>query len=177
MSAMHGNNGAVTAVEGTLVPALDGSRVGFDFDTEFDRIRVLTSTGQNLRVNPATGTVEAVDTELAYVAGDPGAGKNPRIVGAAYDDNFPGATTPTLYALDSRRDTLVKVGSTNGAPDSANTGKLTTVGRLGVNFNDLVGFDITADRQAFAALKPSDNSTGLYRIILRTATMDAGASS
>ena len=44
---------------------------------------------------------------LAYAAGDPNAGANPNVVGSAYTNNFAGATTTTLYGIDSDLDILV----------------------------------------------------------------------
>ena len=40
-------------------PALEGASVGFDFNTTVDRIRLITNTGQNLRLTPANGAVAA----------------------------------------------------------------------------------------------------------------------
>ena len=54
-------DGVVTAVGVAFSPALSGTTFGFDFDP-VDRIRVVSDTGQNLRLNPDTGAVVAVDT-------------------------------------------------------------------------------------------------------------------
>ena len=40
-------------------PALEGSIAGFDFNPTVDRIRVVTSSGQNFRLNPETGALAA----------------------------------------------------------------------------------------------------------------------
>ena len=84
--------GAATAVGAAFTPALSGTAFGFDFNPTVDRIRVVSDTGQNLRLNPDTGAVAAVDGAL-----NPGA---PHVVGSAYTNNFAGATTTTLYAID-----------------------------------------------------------------------------
>ena len=79
-----------TAFTTTLV----GDIAAFDFNPTVDRIRVVTSSGQNLRLNPETGAVAAVD---GSVNGQPGA-----IIGAvAYNNNFAGSTTTTLYDIDT----------------------------------------------------------------------------
>lgn len=144
------NTGVATAV-GTAAfsPALEGSSFGFDFNPTVDRIRIVSNTGQNLRVNPITGTVAAVDTPLAYASTDVNFGAQPNVVGAAYTnpDNNP-ATGTTLYDLDSNLDIL-----TTQVPPNAGT--LNTIGSLGVNVNDLVGFDISSSNTAYAALKVS----------------------
>jgi len=69
--------GAATKVGAPV--ALPGTTVGFDFNPTVDRIRVVTDTGQNLRVHPDTGAVAATDTPLAYAAGDRSAGKRPQV--------------------------------------------------------------------------------------------------
>jgi hypothetical protein len=49
------------------------------------------------------------------------------------------------------------------------TGVLTTIGGLGVNTNNFVGFDISANNIAFAALQPTNSSvSNLYAINLTT---------
>jgi hypothetical protein len=56
-------------------------------------------------------------------------------VGSAYTNNFAGASVTTLYGIDSNLDIL----ATQNPP---NAGLLNTVGPLGFNASDLVGFDI-----------------------------------
>lgn len=128
--------GVATQVGGTFSTLLNGSSFGFDFNPTVDRIRVTSDADQNLRLNPITGAVAAVDGNLAYNAGDSGFGLNPNIVGSAYTNNFAGATTTTLYNVDSARDALV-------IQSPPNAGGLTTVGFLGTDVTDLSGFDIS----------------------------------
>ena len=47
--------GVATAVGAAFTPALSGTAFGFDFNPTVDRIRVVSDTGQNLRLNPDTG--------------------------------------------------------------------------------------------------------------------------
>ncbi len=63
----------------SFTPAISGSIVGFDFNPTVDRIRMVTANGQNLRLNPETGTVAATDLPL-----NPG---TPMIAAAAYSNN------------------------------------------------------------------------------------------
>lgn len=155
---------AATAVgSAPLAPAVAGTSFGFDFNPTVDRIRVHGSAGQNLRVHPVTGAVAAVDTALTYVAGDAGAGTAPRVVGTAYTNSVSGATATVLFGIDSNRDVLVLVGAPNG-------GRMTTVGALGVNTTDDVGFDIAgpdATREAYVTLTEGTRSQ-LYTINLAT---------
>lgn len=127
--------GVAIFVGAQITPALSGTEFGVDFNPVPDRLRIVSDAEQNLRANPNTGGAATVDTPLAYAAGDANAGQNPNIVGAAYTNSFPGAATTTLYDIDSTLNILV----TQNPP---NNGTLNTVGALGVNPSNLVGFDI-----------------------------------
>ncbi len=155
--------GAATGI-GTgaaFMPALSGTDFGFDFNPTVDRIRVVSDTDQNLRLNPETGVVAATDGTIAFAAGDPNAAANPNATGSAYTNNFNGATMTTLYNIDSNLDILV----TQNPP---NNGTLNTVGALGVNTSGVNGFDFTtANNTAYAALTVAGISQ-LYTINLTT---------
>ena len=49
---------------GAFTPALAGDVAAFDFNPTVDRIRLLSTGGQNLRLNPETGTVAFTDGSL-----------------------------------------------------------------------------------------------------------------
>lgn len=137
---------------------LSGTHFGFDFNPVVDRIRLTSNNEQNVRLDPTTGAV-TTDTALAYAAGDAHAGANPNIVGSAYTNNFVGAGATTLYGIDSTQDTLVLQNPPNG-------GVLHTVGPLGVDTSDVVGFDISqVTGVAYAALTVG-GTTGLYTVDL-----------
>lgn len=159
--------GAATLVGSGFTPALSGTEFGFDFNPTVDRIRVVSDADQSFRLDPDTGAVVASDNTLAYGAGDLNQGLNPNIVGAAYTNNVNGATSTTLYDIDSVLDILTIQGSPNGTPLSPNTGQLFTVGVLGVDTSALVGFDISTGGTAFASLTTGATPTpALYTINL-----------
>lgn len=156
-------SGAAAAVGAApFAIALDGTSFGFDVNPAVDRVRIVSNTGQNFRVNPNDGT--AVDGDLntagiqpdgrlAYdnttADGDPvdvNAGRPPAVVGAAYTnpDNDPNTGT-TLYDIDSAQDTLA-------IQNPPNSGTLNTVGALNVDTVETVGFDIAQSGAAYAAL-------------------------
>jgi hypothetical protein len=140
--------------------SLSGTSFGFDFNPTVDRIRVTSDADQNLRLNPITGGLAATDGNLAYVGTNVGA--NPNIVGSAYTNSFLGATTTTLFDIDSALDLLV----TQAPP---NAGTLNTVGALGFNTSDQVGFDIFFfGNQAFASLTTPGAGSSLFSINLAT---------
>lgn len=148
----------------TFDVALSGTAFGFDFNPVVDRIRVVSDTEQNFRLDPnsgivvdgdpATGGIQP-DTNLAYAAGDPNFGQNPNVVGAAYTNSAADATTTTLFGIDSNLDVLVRQGGLNVPPGtpSPNGGQLFTVGPLGVNTSAVLGFDIAnGSGTAFATM-------------------------
>ena len=124
--------------------SLNGGSFGFDFNPVVDRLRVVSDTDQNIRVNPNNGTLAGSDTALAYASGDPNVGADPNVVGSAYTNNVNGATTTTLFAIDYVLNDLVRQGGVDVPPGSPspNTGQLFSVGPLGVDVGDNVGFDI-----------------------------------
>jgi hypothetical protein len=162
---MNTATGVATAVGGPFTPPLSGVEFGFDFNPTVDRIRVVSDNGQNLRLNPITGQVAAVDTALNYAAGDANFGQAPRVVASAYTNNFAGATTTTLYNFDSRLDVLV----TQIPP---NNGTLNTVGSLGMDISSLAGFDISG---ASAVAYASVVRDGDFRSWLTTVNLQTGA--
>ncbi|MCI0336824.1 MAG: DUF4394 domain-containing protein [Acidobacteria bacterium] len=144
-------NGIATPAGASFTPPLNGLSFGVDFNPVPDRIRVVSDGEQNLRLNPNNGAVAGVDGALAYAAGDANAGMDPNVVAAAYTNNFAGATSTTLYVIDSARNTLAIQGSAGGAPVSPNTGQLFTMGSLGVDPNNIAGFDISSASGAAVA--------------------------
>lgn len=163
------DSGVATQVgTGTLNPAPVGNAFAFDFNPLPDRIRLVSDTGQNLRLNPNDGSV-TTDTPVAYTANDPNFGTTPNIVGAAYSNNFPGATTTNLYVIDAARNVLALQGSPGGTPTSPNAGTLFTIGPLGFDTDLVVGFDIGPGNLAYAALSaPGSNQSQLFAIDLRS---------
>ena len=145
--------GAATQVGVAGAFTLSGTDFGFDFNPTVDRIRVVSNTGQNLRLNPGTGALAATDTPL-----NPGV---PNVNAAAYTNNFAGATTTTLYDIDTTTNSLY----TQNPP---NNGTLVLVGPLGVVSTNSTGFDISPfGGPAYAALTVGGVS-GLYTINLGT---------
>ncbi len=164
-------SGAATPVgSAAFTPAVSGAVFGVDFNPVPDRIRLVSDADQNLRLQPDTGAVAGTDTALAFATGDANASANPNVAGAAYTNNFNAPTSTTLFGIDPTLDILVRQGSVGGAPDSPNNGRLNTIGPLGVNTTDQVGFDIAAPNDlAYAALTPQGaSSSSFYTINLNT---------
>lgn len=174
------DTGAASVVGSPFAVKLEGTQFGFDFNPAVDRIRVVSNTGQNLRLHPDTGavvdgnaTLEGVQTDakLAYAAGDTNAGKSPIVVGAAYSYNKAEPKITTNFALDAATGSLVTQGTREGVVPavSPNTGQLMTIGALGLAFTS-AAFDIQAlSDVAFAALNSEGGTASRWVTIdLRT---------
>lgn len=156
--------GATQVGSGQFSPLLNGSTFGFDLNPTVDRFRVTTDLDQNLRINPITGGVTATDGTLAYAAGDSRFGQSPNINGVAYNNNFPGALTTTLYGIDSLQNTLVTIGT-----PSPNDGTVHTIGALGIDVSRFNGFDISGVSGIGYIVSPaasSDPAANLYMVNL-----------
>jgi hypothetical protein len=128
-----------------FTPAISGTAVGFDFNPTVDRIRLVTNTGQNLRLNPETGTVAATDGVINGVAATVNA--------VAYSGNVAGSAATVLYDIDIATSKLYK-------QNPPNNGTLVEVGALGVTATAEGGFDISADGKiALAALTVNAKAT------------------
>ena len=173
---LNDDTAVATVVGMPFAVKLEGTQFGFDFNPTVDRIRVVSNTGQNLRLHPDTGavvdsnpTLEGVQTDgkLAYAAGDVNFGKSPMTVGAAYSYNKADTKITTNFALDAAAGTLVTQGSREGVIPavSPNTGQLFTIGSLGLAFNN-ASFDIQAVTDvAFAALNSDGTAASRWVMI------------
>ena len=149
--------------------SLDNGANGMAFNPVPDRIRIVSTANGNKRINPNDGTLAATDTTLAYVAGDVNAGQVPGVSTIAYTNHYLGATTTTVYAIDSGVAALARLGSANGSPLSPNSGQLTTIASLGFPpSSSLGGMTIQpGTNTAYAAIQVAGVST-LYMVHLNT---------
>ena len=172
--------GALTPVGAVpaTVPLARGP-MGFDFNPAADRVRVVGANGQNLRLHPDTGAVVdfdpntpglQTDPALAYAPGDVNAGKTPQVAGAAYTYNKRDDKLTTNYAIDIGLGVLVTQGSVEGVVPavSPNTGRLFTVGPLGLGPLTDVAFDIAdTNNKALAVVRTArDPRSRLYELNL-----------
>lgn len=141
------STGAAALVGSISTPVLDpNARYGIRFNPVVDRLRVVNSVNENLRINPDTGALAADDTNLTFSA--PATGP---IISAAYSNNVAGAATTTLYAIDAGAGALVLIGGIDGNP-SPNGGVASAVGftlGLGALGGSNAGLDITPSGAAY----------------------------
>jgi hypothetical protein len=117
-----------------MVPAIEGTMVGFDFDPIEDMLRVVSNLGQNLRLSPETGQVLVIDTPL-----NP---DTPAVQSAAYSYVGPNSRS-FLYTLDVAQQALFRL-------NPASSGSQFKVSNLSFSFEGDGGFDITSKNLAFA---------------------------
>jgi hypothetical protein len=142
-------NGSAKAVSATaFAPLLTGTMVSMDFNPTTDRIRVITNSGQNLRINPETGIVEATDP----------AQTNLGISGISHSNSYGGSTNTILYQLDAAGQKLLK-------QDPINTGILTTVGSFEQTIDNAT-FEISPDGANALSVGQNSEGTRLFKIDL-----------
>lgn len=172
LCTVNPESGAVSLVSTTEITDETLSGPVIDFNPVADRLRLIASQ-QNLRINPNDGTLAATDTDIKYDNGDENEDEAPQLVAIAYDNNESGASSTTLYGLDSVTQCLVRIGSKGGSPDLPNTGLLHTVAELGTDFTVNSGLDIEPGGDvAWAALTPGGTGAVLYRIDLSDGSAD-----
>jgi hypothetical protein len=130
---------------------------GFNFNPVADRIRVTFRSGENFRVNPVTGALVAMDTNLSVIG----------INGVSYTNNDLSLAGTTLYGLRFDIDGLVTIGGLNGSP-SPNGGAVSTVGSTGIVANDSYALEILSKGGVQTAFATADGS--LYSVNLATGT-------
>jgi hypothetical protein len=175
------SNASLTAVgSGLTLTGNANARVSIDFNPVVDRLRVITGTGLNYRVNPDTGALVLQDTSLVY---DPTsssfAGTTPFMGDVAYSNNVAGASSSTMYTIDYTNAFLSTVGGVGGTP-SPNTGATFAVGANGVQAtNASLGFDISgATGVGYVSLNPQGGNgfDSLYTINLGTGALTSTGS-
>lgn len=157
----------------TDFPLPASTRYSVDFNPGVDRIRLIASTGLNLRINPLDGTGTTVDTAYAT-----------SVDNAAYTNGHPGAGTAlaTLYAISGATNSLYVITNPNGA--QIGTSIAITQGGNPLDFSSAAAFDIpqsvttatlnTAVTAGFAyGVLTVAGVTNLYRIDLVTGAASA----
>ena len=163
---LDAGSGASTLVS-TLAPAANDpfAALSFtlaldaDFNPTVDRLRVVTDTGQSLRINVDTGLVT---TDTALNGGTTGFA----VSGAGYANAFDGATTTALYDIDPVNDVFY-------VQNPPNAGTLTAPVSLGVDVTAVAGFDVDAARNTGYGAFVVGGITQLYTVNLAATTAAA----
>lgn len=140
----------------TPYTSLDGTSFAVDFNPVPDRLRVVSNTGKNYRINVDTGLV-FTDTDLNGVA-------NAIVTAGAYTNSFASSAAPAttkLFNLDQQTPNQL-LEQTN-----PNAGTLAVIGPFGntVVLGNNVGFDIAS---GFNGLNLGINGKSLFTVNLAT---------
>ncbi len=143
---------ALVALAGDSAPyaGLVGTQFAVDFNPAADRLRVVSDTGQNLRINVDTGETTTDGTITPATT---------RVTAAAYTNSFAGTVTTQLFGLDAAAGRLV-------LQDPPNDGVVNAGVPLGLVADAANGFDIDPrTNTGYAALR-AGGATALYAIDL-----------
>ena len=139
---------AIAVAEGpafeSMATALNGDKIGFDFNPTVDKIRVTSDADDNIRLDPDPGSLLSTDTKLTPV--------DVTVVGSAYTNssfaafvNRPAATMLFAYDTSGSRDRI-------WLQNPANAGTLMNPLSLDLDLGSDVGFDIAgAENKGYVA--------------------------
>ncbi|KAB0324806.1 DUF4394 domain-containing protein [Janthinobacterium sp. PLB04] len=139
--------------------ALAGTEFGVDFNPAADRLRIVSNTGQSLRINVDTGATTTDGSINGGVA-------STAITAAAYTNSFAGTASTTLFVIDAANATLY----TQNPP---NNGTLASAVPLGVAATGVAGFDIDARTNTGYAVMTVAGVRNLYTLNLAATTAPA----
>jgi len=157
---------AVATMVQKLTVGLDGQFFGVDFNPAANALRIISNTGQNLR-QPFAGMLAGqtqTDAPLNY-PGPPAVSPATGLTGAAYTNNDLDMNTgTTLFDIDTSLDQVA-------IQSPPNAGSLVATGKLTVDADTPVGFDIyttlkdgvAVNNSGFASLVVS-GVPGFYRV-------------
>lgn len=130
----------------------DANLITVNFNPAADRLRVISNTGQNLRINVDTG-VTITDGTIKLAEG------TATVVAGAYTNAFAGTASTKLYSIDQNSDRIYL--------QNANAGTLGISAALGADINGGGGLDIDpVSNVGFAALKLTSGAYKFFKSIL-----------
>jgi hypothetical protein len=157
---------ADAALQSRLNVALSGTSFGVDFNPAVDRLRVISDSGQNLRVDVTTGAT-TVDAGLTR---PPTAGPALGVTSAAYTNNdADAATATTLFVIQTADNSmLIQAPPNNGTLNFTGTLRQDVLSESGFDiFSRVSSLGITSDNLGFAALGTAGRSR-FYHVNLFT---------
>ncbi len=149
---------------GSIPSSLVGQSQGYDFDPVRKILRLINDAGQNIQIDLNTGTIEDIDPMPVYAPGQPNTGEKLNIIGLAYNNNNPDATSTKLFAFDNGKKNLVTT-------DNAVAANWSVVAALDFNADgNNLGFDIApgANTALMATKLVNDLLPKLFYIDLQT---------
>lgn len=150
---------------------LGNGPIGFDFNPTVDRIRVVSASNKNYRLNPTTGELSNTDADLNYITADINEGKNPFIGTCAYTNSYVAATSTALYVFDdSLNNFALQNPPNNGVLTTLSNNTNIVINTLDRSSDMDIYFDAsTNSNKAFFATNPKETKNdNLYTIDLST---------
>ena len=158
--------GTLKAAPGDDQPytSLQGTQFGVDFNPVADRLRVVSNSGQNLRIDVDTGetTTDGVLVQVCEACTT----VVPVVTAAAYTNSFKGAVSTQLYVMDSAVGQLYLQNPPNNGALTAGT----PTGMGGGGVTGLNGFDIEARTSIGYAAARVNQVVALFRVDLASST-------
>jgi hypothetical protein len=131
--------GSTGSISGVDFPDPASSTYAINFNPTADRIRLITSTGINMRLSPLNGIVSSNDVAIN--------GLGAVVNGASYTDSYGGATLTTLYTIDALNKAIY---IQNPANNGTQTNKINLVFSPDITFNAELGFEIQSGARVSA---------------------------
>ena len=144
-----------------------GTVTSVDFNPAADRLRVITSAGQSLRIVVETATTGTTTVTAGNTITDGAINRvsgAASVVASAYTNSFAGTTATMLHNLEQNSDVLT-------LQNPPNDGTLTNIGALGLDITGNAGFDIGGGDNGLilAALRAGTSGPfSLYTVSLTT---------
>jgi len=166
----HGRIYVINAQTGDVAPVsgqvAGGASVATAFNPLTDQLQFDNFLGGSTVIDPNTGAIVSGGLS-SFLGGDVFQGLTPRLAGVAFANTMPGLAAQ-LFGIDNVTNTLVT------APASPNVGPVGTVGSLGIDVTNVVGFDIDpVTGLAFATFQPAGGRSSF----LSTVNLATGAAS
>jgi hypothetical protein len=169
-----GAPGSIALVDATGTPVpLPAATVGYgvNFNPAADRLRVVTGTGLNFRVDPNTGL--AVDGNTTAAGTQPDAalnGGSTKASGTSYTNSFAqaGTAVTTEYTLDASTGKLFVQNPPNGG--TLTNGVTVTLNGAALPFTAVAGFDIPPGVTAASSNAAVTSGTGFAALTVGTTT-------
>ncbi len=152
--------------QATLITRISSSlirdKIAFDYDPATKKVRIINKQGSNIEIVLSEIPVLDFGSPVSYDTDDINNGKTPTVAGLARNQ-IPGVIDTRFFAIDSALDLLTLI-------EDPASGKMKTIGNLGVNTSDCTGFDIAENTNfAFASLvREGETASRLYEIDLET---------
>ncbi|MBI2382780.1 MAG: DUF4394 domain-containing protein [Gammaproteobacteria bacterium] len=131
--------------DSTPFTTLSGTAFGVDFNPQADRLRVVSNTGQNLRIRVADDSATASVNEAGLTFSDTALPSTDKVTAVAYTNNFPSAAGTVLFGINTKGGTEPAQLVIQNPPNDGTLTAVSTLTELGapLTIAEANGFDVT----------------------------------